>query len=60
MCKFCKNIYTRKDNMKRHFVKCKRKIENEQEVNIIKTELEQCKKIIAEQNKVPTQTNQQW
>ena len=26
ICKFCKNIYTRKDNLKRHFVKCKRKI----------------------------------
>lgn len=49
ICKFCKNIYTRKDNMKRHFVKCKRKIEKEQEVYIMETELEQCKKIIAEQ-----------
>ena len=49
ICKFCKNIYTRKDNLKRHFVKCKRKIEKEQEVYIMETELEQCKKIIAEQ-----------
>jgi hypothetical protein len=46
ICKFCKKTYTRKDNLKRHCLKCKVKKQN---TDIIKTELEQCKKIIAEQ-----------